>query len=73
MAKVRDLLDAATRARLKAMTDEELEAAYTSFFPTREHDLVGTWPSDRLGELIEQRPDLLPELMRRRPGEVQQA
>jgi hypothetical protein len=38
----------------------------------RHHDPVGDWPSDRLGELIEQRPDLLPELRRRRPSEVQQ-
>jgi hypothetical protein len=36
------------------------------------HDPVAEWPSDRLHELIEQRPDLLPELQRRRPREVEQ-
>jgi hypothetical protein len=39
----------------------------------RRYDMVGCWPSDRLPELIEQRPDLLPELMRRRPRECEQA
>ncbi len=36
----------------------------------RRHDMVGTWPSDRLDELIKARPDLLPELIRRRGGEL---
>jgi hypothetical protein len=34
--------------------------------------MVGCWPSDRLDELAAKRPDLLPELIRRRPSEVQQ-
>jgi hypothetical protein len=38
----------------------------------RRHDMVGTWPSDRLHELIEARPDLVPELIRRRPRECEQ-
>jgi hypothetical protein len=41
--------------------------------PERRNDPVGTWPSEKLGELIEARPDLLPELMRRRPRECEQA
>jgi hypothetical protein len=53
--------------------DQEAEEAARSLLPTRRHDMVGTWPSEKLGELIEQRPDLLPELIRRRPSEVSQA
>ncbi len=39
----------------------------------RRYDPVGEWPSERLGELVEQRPELLPELIRRRPRECEQA
>ena len=68
MAKIRDLLDETTRARL----EEEAEEVAASLLPERGFDTVGCWPGDRLGELIEQRPDLLPELIRRRPSEVTQ-
>lgn len=39
----------------------------------RRNDPVGDWPGDKLHLLIEARPDLLGELIRRRPSEVQQA
>jgi hypothetical protein len=52
--------------------DPETTADAMDRLGMRHHDAVGTWPGDRLDELIERRPDLLPELMRRRPGEVTQ-
>lgn len=45
--------------------------AKTRFGPRR-HDMVGTWPSEKLGELLEARPDLEAEIIRRRGGELTQ-
>jgi hypothetical protein len=56
------------------LDDIEEAAATPEGWPgARRNDPVGDWPSDRLHELIEARPDLLGELIRRRPGEVSQA
>lgn len=38
----------------------------------RRNDPVADWPSDRLDELAAQRPDLLPEIIRRRGEELTQ-
>ncbi len=74
MAKVRDLVDPETRVLMRAAVngDVEAEEAARSLLPTRRHDAVGTWPGDRLGELLAARPDLEAEILRRR-SEVSQA
>jgi hypothetical protein len=59
-------------AKLLADGDPETIADAEQRLGIRHHDAVGSWPSEKLGELIEQRPDLLPELRRRRPSEVTQ-
>jgi hypothetical protein len=51
---------------------DEIEAAAASLLPTRRNDPVADWPSDRLHELAAQRPDLLPEIIRRRGEELTQ-
>jgi hypothetical protein len=65
------------RRNIEAMRREgraagEVEETAAELLPARRLDMVGCWPSDRLHELIAQRPDLLPELQRRRPGECEQ-
>jgi hypothetical protein len=61
----------AEREYVQALIDgDETEADWPGV--RQRHDPVGTWPSDRLHELISQHPDLLPELQRRRPREVEQ-
>jgi hypothetical protein len=55
-----------------AAGDPETIADAMDRFGPRRYDMVGCWPSDRLDELAAKRPDLLPELIRRRPSEVQQ-
>lgn len=78
MTKVGDLVDPATRALMAAAAAggddeaEEAEEAARSLLPQRRHDAVGTWPADRLDELAAKRPDLLPEIVRRRGGELTQ-
>jgi hypothetical protein len=51
---------------------DDVEEVAASLLPERRNDPVGGWPSDRLDELIRARPDLLAELVRRRPGDVVQ-
>lgn len=65
-------MDRAERDAIEARLQEEAEQAAMPLLPTTRHDMVGTWPGDKLGDLISQRPDLLPELRRRRPSEVTQ-
>ncbi len=74
MVKVHELVDPATRSLMAAAADgdDEAEEAARELLPTRRHDAVGTWPADRLDELAARRPDLLPEIIRRRWRDVQQ-
>jgi hypothetical protein len=51
---------------------DEIESVAASLLPERRFDVVGCWPADRLGELLEQRPDLEAEVIRRRGGELTQ-
>ena len=65
------------RRNLEAMRREgraagEIEEVAASLFPERGFDMVGCWPSDRLGELLSQRPDLEDEIVRRRLQDVRQ-
>ena len=72
MARVRDLVDPATREYFALLADGDPEVAADFEHPlgARRNDPVGDWPSDRLGELLEQRPELEDEIVRRRLGDV---
>jgi hypothetical protein len=65
-------IEAMRREGRAAGSLDDYEEVAASMLPTRRPDPVGDWPSDRLHELVEARPDLLPELIRRRPRECEQ-
>jgi hypothetical protein len=69
MARVRDLVDDATRARLEATADET-EAAAEGLFAARPHDVVVTCPASELATLAAAHPELVDEIIRRRAGEL---
>lgn len=52
--------------------DEEVTADATGRIGPRRFDTVAEWPAGRLDELAALRPDLVPEIIRRRPGELVQ-
>jgi hypothetical protein len=62
-------LEARMRAREQAALDEA-EAAAEEFFPRRRHDVVMTCPPSLLVELGEQFPELVDEIIDRRPESV---
>ena len=63
----------AMRREGRAAGELEVKEVAASMLPTRRNDPVGDWPTEKLGELLALRPDLLDEIKRRRPSEVEQA
>jgi hypothetical protein len=68
MARVRDLLNDETRARL----EQETEEAARSLLPERRPDVVASCPASKLPDLAAAHPELVDEIIRRRPGDVVQ-
>ncbi len=74
MPTVAELLDLEARRKLGQVAGEldEIESVAASLLPERRHDVVACWPGEKLGELLEARPDLEAEILERRGGELTQ-
>ncbi len=72
MAKVRDLVDDASREYFEALAsgDPEVTADFDRAF--RRNDVVATCPASKLADLAAEHPELIDEIARRRGEELRQ-